>query len=74
MVGSSVYAILDLDNLLRVSALVRKKFLVSNVVVWCIRKVNICWFLLSTMTSLNVKLVGFESFLTMPSLSVAVRG
>lgn len=74
MVGSSVYAILDLDNLLRVSALVRKKFLVSNVEVWCIRKVNICWFLLSTMTSLNVKLVGFESFLTMPSLSVAVRG
>ena len=74
MVGSSVYAILDLDNLLRVSALVRKKFLVSNVEVWCIRKVNICWFLISTMTSLNVKLVGFESFLTMPSLSVAVRG
>ena len=74
MVGSSVYAILDLDNHLRVSALVRKKFLVSNVEVWCIRKVNICWFLLSTMTSLNVKLVGFESFLTMPSLSVAVRG
>ena len=74
MVGSSVYAILDLDNLLRVSALVRKKFLVSNVEVWCIRKVNICWFLLSTMTSLNVKLVGFESFLTMPSLSVAVWG
>ena len=74
MVGSSVYAILDLDNLLRVSALVRKKFLVSNVEVWCIRKVNICWFLILTMTSLNVKLVGFESFLTMPSLSVAVRG
>ena len=74
MVGSSVYAILDLDNLLSFSALVRKKFLVSNVEVWCIRKVNICWFLLSTMTSLNVKLVGFESFLTMPSLSVAVRG
>ena len=72
MVGSSVYAILDLDNLLRVSALVRKKFLVSNVEVWCIRKVNICWFLLSTMTSLNVKLVGFESFLTMPSLSLSV--
>ena len=74
MVGSSVYAILDLDNLLRVSALVRKKFLVSNVEVWCIRKVNNCWFLILTMTSLNVKLVGFESFLTMPSLSVAVWG
>jgi len=74
MVGSSVYAILDLENLLRVSALVRKKFLVSSVGVGCIRKVNICWFLISTMTSLNVKFVGFESFLTMPSLNVAVRG